>query len=98
MGNILTLKKLSYEKVQVNLELAHYEFVRLQGHLDKMHIFSENNFEYETRLVQRGKSDATKYILVPKEFRKNMKPSNNVKCTNIETKTQNILIFSINKY
>lgn len=98
MGKILNLKSINDEKVQVTLELTQKEVLWLQGNLDKMHLFSENNLESETRLVQRGKRESTKYILMPKEFRKGVVPSNSVKCTKIETKTKNLFIFAIQKY
>jgi len=98
MGKITGLKSQGAEKVIVTLELSQKEALWLKGNLDKMHVFSENNLEYKTRLVQRGKRESTKYFLMPKEFRKGLQPSNNVECNKIETKTKDIIIFSVHKY
>ena len=98
MGKILNLKTYSEEKIQVTLELSSKEVLWLQGNLDKMHLFSENNLNETTRLVQRGKRESTKYFLLPKTFRKGVIPSNNVTCTRIETKTKHLFIFAVNKY
>ncbi len=98
MGKVLSIKSINEEKVNLTLELSQKEYNWLKGSLEKTHIFSENNLEFETRVVQRGKRESTKYILMPKEFRKKIIPTSLVKCNMIETKTKNILIFSVNKY
>ena len=98
MGKISSLKTISDDKVIVTLELTSAESVWLKGNLEKMHIFSENNLEIKTRLVQRGKKESTKYFLMPKEFRRGILPSNSIDCNKIETKTKCIFIFAVNKY
>jgi len=98
MGKILSIKSINEEKVNLTLELTSAEYSRLKGNLEKVHVFSENILEFSTRLVQRGKRESTKYILMPKEFRKFVIPTNNVSCNIIETKTKNIMIFSTNKF
>ena len=98
MGKIVNLKAITDEKIQVVLELSAKEVAWLKGNMDKMHLFSENNLESTTRLVQRGKRDATKYFLLPKDFRKGVVPSNTIPCTMIDTKSRQIFIFAVNKY
>ena len=60
MGRILNLKSQSYEKINVTLELTTKEVLWLKGNLDKMHLFSENYLEFESRLVQRERRESTK--------------------------------------
>lgn len=98
MGKILKIQNKSDEKVEVTLELSQKEVVWLRGNMDKMHLFSEDNLDFTTRLVQRGKRESTKYFLMPKEFRGSVMTSNNIPCTRIETKTKYLYIFSANKY
>lgn len=98
MGKISSVKTINDEKVTMTLELTQKEALWLKGNLDKMHVFSENNLEFETRLVQRGKRESTKYFLMPKEFRKGIIPSNSVKCNKIETTTKNLFIFAVDKF
>ncbi len=98
MGKISSLKTISDDKNIITLELSSQETVWIKGNMEKMHLFSENNLEYETRLVQRGKKESTKYFLMPKEFRKGIIPSNSIPCNRIETKTKYIFIFAVNKY
>lgn len=98
MGKILNLKSMKNAKVNLNLEMSQSEIRYLSGNLESMHLFSELNLEYRTRLVQRGKRESTKYFLMPKEFRKGLIPSNNIECNKIETDKKNIFIFAVNKY
>ena len=98
MGRILGLKSQNDEKVVVNLELTQNEALRLRGNMEDIHIFSENNLEDLTRLVQRGKRESTKYFLLPRNFRKGVFPSNEVKCLKIETTNKHIFVFKLNKF
>lgn len=98
MGKILKIQNKGSEKVEVTLELSQKEVVWLRGNMTKMHLFSEGNLDFTTRLVQRGKRESTKYFLLPKEFRAGIMISNNIPCTRIETKTKYLYIFAANKY
>ncbi len=97
MGKISSLKTLSEDKNIMTLEVSSEETIWLKGNMEKMHLFSENNLEYETRLVQRGKKESTKYFLMPKEFRKGVIPSNSINCNRIETETKYLFIFAVEK-
>ena len=98
MGKISNIKTLNEEKASITLELTQKELLWLSGNLDKMYLFSEKNLIHSTRLVQRGKRDSTKYLLMPKEFRKHIIPTNDVACNIIETKTKSIMVFMVNKF
>lgn len=98
MSKILEIKTINDEKNKVTFDMNIKELTWLEGRMDKMHIFSEDNLKYKARLVKRGKRESTKYFLLPKEFRKTVMPSDNVSSTVIETKTSAIYIFKVNKY
>lgn len=98
MGRILNLKTLNNDKVQITLEVSKQDAEKLKGKMDKMHLFSEENLEMTARLVQRGKKESTKYFLLPKDHKKGILVSNEIKCNVIETQTKKIFIFSTNKY
>lgn len=98
MGKILNLRTVNDDKVHVTLELSQKEVLWLEGNMEKMHVFSENNLTHETKLVQRGKKESTRYFLIPKNLRRKVMISNSVKCTTIEGKTKQLYIFAVNKY
>ncbi len=98
MGKIIALRTASDNKVNITLELSESEAKLLQGNLNKIHVFSEDNLTSMSKLVQRGKRESTKYFLLPKDSRKGITPSSFVPCMRLETKTRNIFIYSVKKY
>jgi hypothetical protein len=98
MSRITSVKVISDQKMSVALELTPKEFLWLKGNIDKMHLFSEENLEYESKIVQRGKKESSKYFLMPKDLRKDLLPNTLAQCNRIETKTRNIFIFAVDKY
>lgn len=97
MSKILRIKSGSEEKVHVTLETTQEEFLFLKGCLDDMHLFSEQNLQYYTRLVQRGRRESTKYFLLPKKYRNDVLPTNNVVSTKMESQNKHIFIFAVDK-
>lgn len=97
MCKINTVKCINSDKVYITLHSHEDELSYLKGHTNDIHIFSENNLQNETRLVQRGRKDSTKYLLLPKDFREDAIPSNEIKCGKIEMDDKKILIFEVKK-
>ena len=98
MGKIIGVNAGTGDKIKVTLEMTQGEFEFLQGSLDKMHVFTEKNLTYSTRLVQRGRRESTRYILLPKEFRAGITITNDLKCAQIETQNKKFLVFAVNKF
>ena len=96
-GKILRLKTVSENKVQVTMFMSWKQFYCLKGCMENMHIFSEDNLEYSSKLVQRGRRESTKYFLLPKEFRKDIYPTSKVNSTKLETSDKHIFIFAVDK-
>ncbi len=97
MGAVLGTKMLKDNKVLFEIELDYEESLRLRGFIKNVHVFSEDAAEIKTNLSQRGTNEATKYFLIPRELRDNLKFDEKVKCQKIETPTKNIFIFAVNK-
>lgn len=97
MGRVAGIKTINEQKAVVTLELTPKELIWLKGNIENMHIFSENNLEYETKLVQRGKRESSKYFLMPKDLRENLIINSKVRCNKIQTKTKDIYIFAMDK-
>jgi hypothetical protein len=73
------------------------EALQLRGNLDKIHIVSEDAADIKSRISLRGKNDATKYFLIPKEFRDNMKKSKEVECQKLNSHSKSIYVFYVDK-
>jgi hypothetical protein len=98
MGTILGTKMKEDGKVIFEVCVDYEEAVQLKGFMDNVHIFSENIAEMKTNISQRGKNEATKYFLIPRELRKNLDFNSEIKCQKIDLKTKTIFIYIADKY
>ncbi len=97
MGTILGSKMKADGKVVFEVLMDYEEAVQLQGHMDNVHLFSENISEIKTNISTRGKNSATKYLLIPKDLRKNICFDRNISCQKIELADKVIFIYLLHK-
>ena len=71
--------------------------VQLKGHINNICVFSEDAAEIKTNLSQRGKNEATKYFLIPRELRSDLKFNEKVKCQKLETNSKIIFVYVVDK-
>ena len=98
MGDILNILNKSDDKVEVTLTIDREYLKNLKGNLDKLHLFSENVLEYDSKLVSRGKDESTKYLLIPKEINYDVFARDDVNYGVIEKEDKYLFIFSVNKF
>ena len=97
MGTILGKKTTKDNKIIFEVEIDYEESLKLKGHIKNVHVFSEDAAEIKSNLSQRGTNEATKYFLIPRELRDNLKFNEQVKCQKIDTDTRTIFVFVVNK-
>ncbi len=97
MGRILGTKTTKEGKVIFEVELGYEEALQLKGHINNICIFSEDAAEIKTNLSQRGKNEATKYFLIPRDLRSNLKFNEKVKCQKLETDSKIIFVYVVDK-
>jgi superfamily II RNA helicase len=97
MGTILGTKTTKDNKVIFEILMDYEESLQLKGHIKNIHVFSEDVADIKTNLSQRGKNEATKYFLVPRELRANLKFNEKVRCQKLETDTKIIFIYVVDK-
>ena len=99
MGTILSTRIKDDGKVILEIAMNPEEAIQLGGHMENIHVFSENMSSSDTNIAARGKNEATKYFLIPKELRKNFKftPNKKIRCQKIETKTKKTFIYIIDR-
>ncbi|MBU4242284.1 MAG: hypothetical protein KKF52_03565 [Nanoarchaeota archaeon] len=97
MGTILTSRMADDKKVVIELMLEYDEYIQLKGHLHNVHVFSEDNVQTKANISQRGRNASTKYFLIPKSMRKNLKFTEETTCHKIELPTRKIFIYVVNK-
>jgi hypothetical protein len=99
MGSIISSKVQEGGKIIFEVSVEEAEALQLRGNISDIHIFSENVVEHDATLSQRGKNEATKYFLVPKQLRKELSFRNKqVRCQKIDTKTKTIFVYVIERY
>lgn len=98
MGTIISSKLKGEGKIVFEVLLEYDEAIQLQGHMDNVIVFSENNTEISTRISTRGKNSATKYLLIPKNLRTNLRLDKGVSCQKLELKDKVLLIYAVDKY
>ena len=98
MGHILGSKVTNDGKIMFTVCMEHEEALQLQGHIDAIHIFSEKIANIKTNISMRGQNAATKYLLIPRELRHNLRFNSEVSCQKIETKNKVIFVYIIDKY
>ncbi len=97
MGRVLATKTLKDNKVVFEVELDYEESLQLKGHIQNIHLFSEDVADVKSNLSQRGKNEATKYFLIPRDLRANLRFTENVKCQKIETESKIIFVYVVDK-
>ena len=98
MGTILSTKLKGAENVVFEVLMPYEEAVQLQGHMDDIHLFSENISELRANVSTRGKNGATKYFLVPRDLRRSISLNKEINCQKIELKDKVIFIYSVDKF
>lgn len=96
MGSIISSRR-QENKVVVETALDHEELVQLKGEIDNVHIFSEKISDIQTNISRRGKNEATKYFLIPREMRKDLNIMEPVGCQRINTPEKVIFVYVVNK-
>ena len=97
MGNIIS-SKIQKDKIIYEIALTHEEALQLKGHTDNICLFTENVAEIRTNISQRGKNEATKYFLIPRELRKGLDFRSPVSCQKFETNDKTIFIYVLDKF
>lgn len=97
MGTILSSKLKGDSQVIFDVLMDYEEAVQLQGHMDNVHIFSENSFHVRTNVSTRGKNSATKYLLIPKELRKGINFEKEISCQKVDLKDRIIFVYGLKK-
>ncbi len=97
MGRILGTKTTKEGKVVFEVELSYEESLQLRGYIKNICVFSEDAAEIKTNLSQRGKNEATKYFLIPRELRTGLRFNEKVKCQKLETNSKIIFVYVVDK-
>ena len=96
MAKIISSRKKGDEVISEVLS-GYDEYLQLKGHLDDIYLFTEKVAEVKTNISQRGKNEATKYFLIPRQFRKGFKFNNTTSCQKLDFKNKVVFIYVVDK-
>ena len=94
MASIISSKR-ENGKIIAELLMETKEMIELKGHMDNIHLVSAEAVKIKTKLSQRGKNNATKYFLIPKILRKDLKTNSSVLCQRIKINSGDIFVYLI---
>ncbi|HIH23915.1 TPA: hypothetical protein HA251_02675 [Candidatus Woesearchaeota archaeon] len=97
MGSILSSRRqdAAGRRVLVELSIADQELLRLQGEINDVYLFSERVADVPSRVSLRGKNDATRYFLIPRQLRKNLAIRGKVSCQRIDSEGKTIFVYVV---
>ena len=97
MGLIVGSKTTKDGKIIYQVKVGYEESLQLKGHIKNITLYTEDTAQTKTNISGRGKNAATKYFLIPRELRNNLKFPQTVKCQKIETPTKITFIYIVDK-
>ena len=96
MGKILNLKSFGKDKVRCELEISYEESLQLGGRLKQVYIFSDEQ-NIKTNVILKGIHGSSKYFLIPKTLRKNLKLPEQITYCRLDVPEKIFFIYSIEK-
>lgn len=96
MGTIINTRR-EGDKIVSEVLSDYEEYLQLKGHLENVRLFSENSAEIQTNISQRGKNSATKYFLIPRQYRKGFKFNNATSCQKIDLGSKVVFVYIVDK-
>jgi len=97
MGSIIASRRTKEGKVLLQVELDYEEVLALKGCIDNVFLFPEDIATIKANLSCRGKNEATKYFLIPREFRQDLKFPRPVKCHRVNLADKAIFVYVVGK-
>ena len=97
MGEITNTKNYS-DKIIYKIELNVEEALQLKNHMKKIHMFSANLCNNDTRMIERGNKGGAKYFVIPLSLKSRKKKKyNKISYQKIETNGKVFYICTVNK-
>ncbi len=93
MASILSTRRADNTRVIAEVLLSSDEMRQLQGEMNDVRLFTEHVAKIPSRVSLRGKNEATKYFLIPRQLRKNLAVHGKVSCYRLEPEGKSIFIY-----
>ena len=64
MGEIIKTKVIG-DKIIYKIELTEEEALQLRNHVTRVHVFSSDLCDHDSRMIERGAKNSAKYFVIP---------------------------------
>jgi hypothetical protein len=99
MGAILTSRRHEQTgKVIVEVLLDQTEYRNLAGEIDNVYLFTERAATIPSKVSLRGRNEATKYFLIPRQLRKKLPIQGGISCQRLDCEGRSIFIYVVDPY
>ena len=72
------------DKVVVEVLVCKTEYRQLRGELDNVRLFSDRTVDVPSKVSLRGRNEATRYFLIPRQLRQRLTVQGHVSCQRID--------------
>ena len=99
MGAILTSRRHEQTgKVIVEVLLDQTEYRQLAGEIDNVYLFTERAVTIPSKVSMRGRNEATKYFLIPRQLRRKLPIQGGISCQRFDQEGRSIFIYVVDPY
>ena len=95
MGVILSTKKHNESQILVEVLIDNNEMRQLRGEHNDVCVFSDKTANTPSRVSLRGKNEATKYFLIPRQLRKELAINGKVSCQRLQNQHKTIFVYVV---
>jgi len=98
MGSIVNANISSEkDKVELKISMNYSEYMMLMGNATNIRIFSEDNENIKTKIRTSGKRGETKYFLIPKDIKNEIKFNSHTTCQVRDMGDKILMLFVVDK-
>lgn len=97
MGTIISTEKRDDDKINLTVAVTRREAINLKGEMDNVIVLADSNISKESKISKRGNKDATKYFLIPKEQREDLRPESVVHCQRLDVKGKTYFVYLVDQ-
>lgn len=88
-------QELTGDGVVAEIEMSMEEAKNLQGEMEDIQLFTPQKANTPARTSLRGRNEATKYFLIPKQLRKDLNTMGSVSCQRIQHHDRDIFVYVV---
>lgn len=93
MGHIISSRRAEKDNIIIELLVSQKEMRQLKGEMNDIYLVSERVADVPSRVSLRGRNEATKYFLIPKQLRKQLAIRGKVSCQRLEREGKSIFVY-----